>query len=74
MESVQIRVQPSFEAVVALAREASVQITGVRFVRDAHVDTLDSLSLNIEGKEHALAYFHYLIENQNLGSVAQARS
>jgi hypothetical protein len=57
------------DKVVQAAQEAKVSILDVNFVRDVDTDILNALSIAIEGKEDALGYFSYLLEQQQLRTL-----
>lgn len=61
-----LQVAPDLERVVQAAQEAKVAITEVNFVRDVEVDILDALAIAIEGKEDAIGYFSYLLDQGQL--------
>lgn len=64
-----LNVAPDLDKVVQAAQEAKVSILDVNFVRDVDTDILNALSIAIEGKEDALGYFSYLLEQQQLRTL-----
>lgn len=65
-----LHVVPELDKVIQAAQESKVSITELNFVRDVDEDILSALSIAIEGKEDALGYFSYLLEQQALGPVS----
>ena len=59
-------VLPELDKVVQAAKEARITIREVNFVRHNDADILEALSIAIDGKEDAIGYFSYLLEQQKL--------
>jgi hypothetical protein len=66
---VKLQVMPELEKVVQAAQEAKITITEVNFVRDTDADILDALCIAVEGKEDAIGYFSFLLEQQKLRTM-----
>lgn len=57
-----LQVAPDLDKVIQAAQESKVAITELNFVRNVEEDILSALSIAIEGKEDALGYFSYLLD------------
>lgn len=66
-----LTVMPELEQIIAIAQEAQVRIDDILFIQNQH-NTLEAITLCIEGSDECVGYFSWLVakSNLNIQSVA----
>lgn len=65
---VHLKVTPDLDKIVAAAKEAQVSIQDIHFVRNTETNSLEALSILIEGENDATCYFSWLLKKSNVKS------